>query len=546
MENFLSSIDWDKYFDDLKAIRAGRTKFIKSEHKNISFGSGKGFFGAGINFSKNNFTKQSVIKMISNLPKTSIKKCIDYALKNSLDGYAINEKGERVGSDEVMSAWSKDFGTNKNSKDAWHLMFSINEPCNDKSSLYALQDAVKDILGRNFQGHKYAMVLHTHQNNPHMHVVLNKKNNFTGKKIHFDSRLEIREFFDDARDAFAYALSARGLKYENKNFLDKDLKSEFNKIKSNIKLEVDSYTAKDKINDYYDKMQDKNKAKYDATTKHIEIMNDELEKLKKANKELLNLFLQYSKKRNKKAFKLAKELKESNKIIKQESLKILSEIKKVNKLSFDATRLNEMKLANYKDRSNALTLLENFSYNYNKLYPKNKGASKADFENYKKVKRTIAILRDRKDDDAKKYFDDSLIVTRMLGRNESLFKLGKKLEILDKNLYILEHSELGIDEAKEYKKRLNDNKEFISDVCDKRFDYVATKLLKSENIKGDEFLFKEYFCGVALLNKEPNEKLLKIKKEVDLMAKFNKNHSIKREKVKNRASLEVKQDLGRE
>ncbi|HDX6270359.1 TPA: relaxase, partial [Campylobacter fetus subsp. venerealis] len=536
----------DKYFDDLKAIRAGRTKFIKSEHKNISFGSGKGFFGAGINFSKNNFTKQSVIKMISNLPKTSIKKCIDYALKNSLDGYAINEKGERVGSDEVMSAWSKDFGTNKNSKDAWHLMFSINEPCNDKSSLYALQDAVKDILGRNFQGHKYAMVLHTHQNNPHMHVVLNKKNNFTGKKIHFDSRLEIREFFDDARDAFAYALSARGLKYENKNFLDKDLKSEFNKIKSNIKLEVDSYTAKDKINDYYDKMQDKNKAKYDATTKHIEIMNDELEKLKKANKELLNLFLQYSKKRNKKAFKLAKELKESNKIIKQESLKILSEIKKVNKLSFDATRLNEMKLANYKDRSNALTLLENFSYNYNKLYPKNKGASKADFENYKKVKRTIAILRDRKDDDAKKYFDDSLIVTRMLGRNESLFKLGKKLEILDKNLYILEHSELGIDEAKEYKKRLNDNKEFISDVCDKRFDYVATKLLKSENIKGDEFLFKEYFCGVALLNKEPNEKLLKIKKEVDLMAKFNKNHSIKREKVKNRASLEVKQDLGRE
>ncbi|CUU92309.1 relaxase/mobilization nuclease domain-containing protein [Campylobacter hyointestinalis] len=88
----MSSIDWDKYFDELKAIRAGRTKFIKSEHKNVSFGSGKGFFGAGINFSKNNFTKQSVIKMISNLPKTSIKKCIDYALKNSLDGYAINEK----------------------------------------------------------------------------------------------------------------------------------------------------------------------------------------------------------------------------------------------------------------------------------------------------------------------------------------------------------------------------------------------------------------------------------------------------------------------
>ncbi|CUU87892.1 hypothetical protein [Campylobacter hyointestinalis] len=113
-----------------------------------------------------------------------------------------------------------------------------------------------------------------------------------------------------------------------------------------------------------------------------------------------------------------------------------------------------MKLENYKDRSNALTLLEKFNRNYNELYPKNRGASKADFENHKKAKRAIAVLRNKKDDDAKKYFDDSLIVTRMLGRNESLFKLGKKLEILDKNLYILEHSELGIDEAKEYKKGL--------------------------------------------------------------------------------------------
>lgn len=52
----------------------------------------KDFLELALIFQKNNFTKQSVIKMISNLPKTSIKKCIDYALKNSLDGYAINEK----------------------------------------------------------------------------------------------------------------------------------------------------------------------------------------------------------------------------------------------------------------------------------------------------------------------------------------------------------------------------------------------------------------------------------------------------------------------
>ncbi|HDX8135936.1 TPA: relaxase/mobilization nuclease domain-containing protein [Campylobacter fetus subsp. venerealis] len=541
----MSKIDWDKFFNDLEVIRAGRTKFIKSEHKNVSFGSGAGFSRTNINFSNNNFTKQSVVKMISNLPKTSIKRCIDYALKNSLDGYAINEKGERVSSDEVMAEWKKDFGKNLNSKDAWHLMFSVKESCSDERTLKALQDSVKNVLGTNFAGHKYAMVLHTHQNNPHVHVVLNKRNQFTNKKIHFDSKEEIKDFFDDTRDSFAYALSARGLKYENKNFLAKDLKREFNKIKSNIKLEVDSYTAKDKINDYYDKMQDKNKEKYNATANRIEAMNDELEKLKKANKELLDLFLQYSKKRNKKAFKLAKELKESNKIIKQESLKILSEIKKANKLSYEATRLNEMKLENYKDRSNALTLLENFNCNYNQLHPKNKGTSKADFENHKKVKRAIAVLRDKKDDDAIKYFDDSLVITRMLGSNESLFKLGKKLDIIDKNLYILEHSGLGIDEAKEYKKRLNDNKEFLAEVCHKRFDYVAKKLLKNENLKGDEFLFKEYFKGVSLLNKEPNERLLKIKKEIELQNKFSKNHNIKRNKSKTQ-HLDRSVDKGRE
>ncbi|MBK3498178.1 relaxase/mobilization nuclease domain-containing protein [Campylobacter fetus subsp. venerealis] len=524
----MSKINWDDFFDELKAIRAGRTKFSKSEHKYVSYGYSR----THINFSSNNkFAKQSVVKMISNLPKNSIKRCIDYTLKNSLDGYAINEKGERVGSDEVMKEWSKDFGKNENSKDAWHLMFSIKESCGDERTLKALEDSVKSVLGSNFQGHKYVMVLHTHQNNPHVHVVLNKRNSFTRKKIHFDSRDEIRDFFDSARTNFAYALSARGLNYENKNFLQKDLKKEFSKIKSDVKLEIDDYTAKDKINDYYDKMQDKNKAKYDATAERIKVMNDELDKLKKANRELLELFLLYTKKRNKKAYKLGKELKLSNKEIKDLSQRILAEIKNINKLSYEATQLNDMKFANYKDRSDKLTLLENFSYNYNKLYPKNRGASKADFENYKKVKRAIAVLRDRKDDEAKKYFNDSLITTRMLGSNKSLFKLSKKLEILDKNLYILEHSELGADKALEFKKRLNDNKEFITDVCKKRFEYVTTRLLKSEKVSKDDFLFKEYFKGVSVLGVEPNERLLQIKKEADLQAEFKADNSINKSRT---------------
>ena len=497
---------WDEF---LKTIRAGRTKNSSNEHKNISFGSSH-ISSIKNSFSKN--TKQSVVKMISNLPRESIKRCIDYTLNNSIDGSAINEKGERVSSDEIMKNWSKDFGTNKNSKDAWHLIFSINEPCNDEKTLNALVDSVSEILSRNFMGHKYALVLHTHQNNPHVHVVLNKRNDMTRRKIHFDTRDEIKDFFDEVRTDFAYSLGARGLKYENKNAMHKDLKKEFSKIKSSINLEQDSYTAKDKTLEFYEQMQEKNKREYNATSSRIKAMNDEIDLIKKANDELTRQFLLYVQKKGKKRFKLGKELKENNKILLQKCKDLIKEIKKLDSLSYKATQINDMHLAHYKDQSDTLKLLENFSYNFNKIYPHGKGSSKADWLFSKKVKRSIAVLRGR-DDNAKKYFDDSLVATRLLGRNESLFKLNKKLEILDQSLYILHHSELGDTEKNEFKKRLDDNKDFIADICKKRFSYIENKLLKSEKISKDDFLLKEYFKGVSMLDTTANERLVRIKNE---------------------------------
>lgn len=443
----------------------------------------------------------------------SIKRCIDYALKNSQDGFALNENGEKVSSDEILKDWSKDFGKNSNSKDAWHLVFSINEPCAYERVLNVLCQSVKDTLGLNFSGHKYAFVLHTHQNNPHVHVVLNKRDIFTNKKIHFNSKDEIRDFFDEARTAFAFSLGARGLKYENKNSLQKDLKREFAKIKSSIKLEVDDYTAKDKIQDYYSKMKDKNTELYKSTDKRINSMNDELNILKKQNAELLALFLQYVKKKNKKAFKLAKDLKQSNKIIHEKNKAVLKEIKRLDKISYKTTELNELWISHYKDRSNALVLLENFRSNFHKLYPKGKGISKADFENYKKVCRAIRIYRQRGGDEAVKYFDDSLIASRMLRRNESLFRLDKKLQVIEKSLYVLEHSNFSNDEKDSYKQILDNNKKFIADVAKKRFEFVQNKLLSAEKIDKKSFLFNEYFKGAIVLDIKPDEKLLKIKNE---------------------------------
>lgn len=500
----MAGFDWDNYWDELKTIRAGRTKFEKSHHKFVSF--------ASKNFSSfSNKPKQSVVKMISNLPQRSIKTCIDYTLKNSLDGFAINENGEKVSSKQILSDWQNDFKENKNSKDAWHLMFSINESCSDERNLKALQDSVKETLDTHFFGYKYSFVLHTHQNNPHVHVVLNKRNIFTNKKIHFNSKDEIKDFFGDVRESFAYALKVRGLNYENKNSLQKDLKKEFKKIKTEIKLETDDYTAKDKILGFYSNMQEKNKQDYKNTASRIETLNDELAVLKKEYYDLMELYFLNLKKRSKKRFKLAKQAKETNKILNEKYKTILKEINKINKISFDSTRLSEMRMQQYLDKSNGLILLENFKYNYQTLYPNNKKATKSDFENYKKVCRAIALHRKYLNDNSIKYFDDSLIASRMLGKNESIFALNKKLENLNKNLYLLNSA--NATNKDELKILFNDNKDFICEVAKKRLEFVEKKLLKLEKIDKNSFLFREYFKGIEVLKIPPNERLLKIKNE---------------------------------
>lgn len=515
----MSFTSWNNFWNDWeeKQIKAGRTRYAKNYHQNINFSSVGSYHNFIFRGAVKNFSKQSVVKMIRNVSANGIKAVIDYTLKNSIDGLAFNEKGEKVSSEQIVKDWSKDFGTNKNSKDAWHLMFSINEPLDNERTLKALRESVEQVMASNFEGYKYSLVIHTHQNNPHAHVVMNKRNLETKKKIHFNSNSELKEFFDELRTNFAFHLSCRGLKYENKHSLQKDLKEEFTKIKSSVNIPLDEYNAKDRLRDYYFKMQERNNADFVATDTRIRVLKNECDELKKSNDELLELYLQYVKKRNKRSYKLARELKEQNKILRAKRKEIFAEIKKIQHIEFNAKRLNDWQMSNYKDESKSVVLLENFVYNFHKLYPKNKGASKADFENLQKVKKAIAELRGRKDDNAKKYLDDSLLLTRMLGNNESLFKLGNKLEVLDKNLYILKISNFEADEALAWEKRLKWNKEFLLDVCEKRFKVVEQKLLNSEKIDKNDFLFKEYFKGVELLDKKADERLVKIKNEKRLI-----------------------------
>ena len=77
----------------------------------------------------------------------------------------------------------------------------------------------------------------------------------------------------------------------------------------------------------------------------------------------------------------------------------------------------------------------------------------------------------------------------------------------------MQHSGIIGEEATAFEKRLKSNKEFIADICQKRFEYVGKKLLNSDKIDKDGFLFKEYFKGVSVLGIKPDDRLVKIKNE---------------------------------
>ena len=172
------------------------------------------------------FSKQSIVKLLSNLSSAGVVRALHYIIKHSESEYAINELGMRVSAREILQDWSKDFSKKSRAKEVWHLCFSIKEEVNP-NNITALEKSVQEVLAKNFYEYKYVCVIHTHQNNPHIHVLINKNNLFTHKKLHFQTREEIRNLFNGLREDFALALNFNGnlnyhnaYKFEKHNVLD--------------------------------------------------------------------------------------------------------------------------------------------------------------------------------------------------------------------------------------------------------------------------------------------------------------------------------------
>lgn len=194
--------------------------------------------------------KNVVIKNIGNMKKAHLKNALSYTIEKSFQGYidlfgdgeenslqSLLSEGERcgidylgnfVGVEDILKDWQKDFSTNPNTNEALHLVFSLNELESD-SLMDILLESTKATMQSNFSQYKYVLIPHAHQNQPHIHIIINKTNIFSRKKLHFGSKQECASFYDGLREDFRqnlFVFSNGKLDYTNDVRFDKAFRQE--------------------------------------------------------------------------------------------------------------------------------------------------------------------------------------------------------------------------------------------------------------------------------------------------------------------------------
>ncbi|MWV61006.1 hypothetical protein DCO58_11910 [Helicobacter saguini] len=500
--------------------------------------------------------KQAVVKLLSNLNPQGIKNALRYTITNSLENFAINQYGEKQSMQEIFKEWEMDFTGKKNAKEAWHLCFSINESLNNKN-LYALEQSVKTTLEKNFYNHKYCYVIHTHQNKPHIHVLVNKNDMFSHKKLHFNDKNEIKSFFNTLRNDFCDGLNYYGLNYynayksEKTNFLEQNLNSFLYKDSNQLNIVTHLEKTADRIYKKIDNFNNKI-PKVDRDLKKLYERKNELitkinfykancdNNLEKTLFDTKRKFKQNYKKydSNKaKFFQTAKKIKELNKEINKHKKQNYFYKKEINKLHNIAKDI-ESKMQNVRDKfvknqqEFFADLREKDSYiNYLQTYKKY--ASTENIIALKNIQKEMRLNSQNIFENIKNFINldkkilDSIIAnkdsnTQNLNTNYALRKLlGTKLSSkalidskknIDKFFHILKsmdryvmikRNEMSEDSFQHYYKLLKENSHTIS-------------LILNEKLQNLESLFKNQ----AEIKQYDNKSLRYLQKELNALKKY--------------------------
>lgn len=228
--------------------------------------------------------KQVVIKNIGNMTRLHSKRAMDYIAKHG--ELVRDEFFNEVNYNNIAEQWNEQFEKLLENKSrvkncALHLVFSIDENCNEKN-LKALELSVYQTL-TNTLGYDYPFImkLHTHQNNPHVHVIINKTNRITNKQLRFNSKDSCKEFYHTLRETFKdylFANSKGELQYSNTPNIYKAIKD--------IEIELDTLEKQARNNksfrheNYFYKVLGSATSQIESLKKRENALSDHLDSLK--------------------------------------------------------------------------------------------------------------------------------------------------------------------------------------------------------------------------------------------------------------------------
>ncbi|GAA9608429.1 relaxase/mobilization nuclease domain-containing protein [Helicobacter pylori] len=228
--------------------------------------------------------KQVVIKNIGNMTRLHSKRAMDYIAKHG--ELVRDEFFNEVNYNDIAEQWNEQFEKLLENKSrvkncALHLVFSIDENFNEKN-LKALELSVYQTL-TNTLGYDYPFImkLHTHQNNPHAHVIINKTNRITNKQLRFNSKDSCKEFYHTLRETFKdylFANSKGELKYSNTPNIYKAIKD--------IETELDTLEKQTRNNksfrheNYFYKVLGSATSQIESLKKRENALSDHLDSLK--------------------------------------------------------------------------------------------------------------------------------------------------------------------------------------------------------------------------------------------------------------------------
>lgn len=491
-------------------------------------------------------SKQVVIKNIGNLKLNHLQNSLNYVITNSKNSAqdlsnshfmnalnyttetaisVIDEDGDIVDSSQsILDWWADDLKNQRaNANLAWHLAFSIDEPVTDEN-LAILQKSVQETLDMSLGGsYKYIIAIHAHQNKPHCHAIINKTNIYSKKKLHFDSRDEIKDFFFNMRENFKSALlgNSRGkLVYDNSYAFERDSYNKKLKELEQINLQDFSSNKSFDFDSYMDKILLDLRKKESLLNHNKEVFESQLMDLMEKRKEMLKdddiISLIDIPKYNELCdivLKKGREWKLNNNYIKRvtsdlESIKLFSQTIRNNLSSMSVLKQKE-------------TLIKNFKWKRNISLEMAKKLSLLDKE--------VKLLKEHQKENSISIISSFRSNIKKLNAKSNLFILLPMQENIVKYKNALKSFEIS-DDSKN--KELDSNKQRIETLIQNRLDFLLQSLQsaleKQDEVdekylkrfaKNMDFMIKEIGYGVNFLSAQDESRFKNLCKTY----KFNKN-----------------------